>query len=163
MRCSTTGRSTGPSSQKGPKTDSAASRKSTPPIMFLAPGLSPRSSTATLIPARAMVRAAADPAGPAPITIASNFSSSNECLSRSPSGQTEDGPHGVDRLSGVIEEAGRNDAQPDSTGKGGADCPLGTSRNDSAALFRPLRLHEHHDDHPQVVVDRYQTGKHADD
>src|SRR2546425_6361452 len=47
----------------------------TPPITFLAPGYSPRSIRTTLRPARAMVQAAALPAGPAPTTIAWNFSS----------------------------------------------------------------------------------------
>ena len=44
-------------------------------MTFLAPGFSPFSSTTTWRPARAMVMAAEIPAGPAPTTIASNFSS----------------------------------------------------------------------------------------
>ena len=46
-----------------------------PPITFLEPGFSPFSSTTTFNPAFAIVMAAAIPAGPAPTTIASNFSS----------------------------------------------------------------------------------------
>src|SRR5437588_10728827 len=46
-----------------------------PPITFLEPGFWPRSSKTTCSPALAMVMAAAEPEGPAPITIASNFSS----------------------------------------------------------------------------------------
>src|SRR6476661_524517 len=47
-----------------------------PPMTFLAPANEPRSISTTLRPPRASVRAAAAPAGPAPTTIASNFSSS---------------------------------------------------------------------------------------
>ncbi len=45
-------------------------------MTFFEPGLAPRSSNATCSPALAMVIAAAVPAGPAPTTTASNFSSS---------------------------------------------------------------------------------------
>ena len=45
-------------------------------MTFFVPGLAPRSSRATCSPAFAIVIAAALPAGPAPTTTASNFSSS---------------------------------------------------------------------------------------
>src|SRR6266581_968308 len=48
-----------------------------PPMTFFEPGLTPRSTRATWSPARAMVSAAALPAGPAPTTTASSFSSSD--------------------------------------------------------------------------------------
>src|SRR5947207_13152530 len=47
-----------------------------PPITFFDPGFAPRSRSATCRPAFAIVMAAAVPAGPAPTTTASNFSSS---------------------------------------------------------------------------------------
>ena len=45
-------------------------------MTFFEPGLAPRSRRATCSPALAMVIAEAVPAGPAPTTTASNFSSS---------------------------------------------------------------------------------------
>jgi len=45
-------------------------------MTFFDPGLGPRSRSTTWSPAFAIVYAAAVPAGPAPTTIASNFSSS---------------------------------------------------------------------------------------
>src|SRR5256886_14193165 len=47
-----------------------------PPMTFFDPGFAPRSRSATCRPAFAIVMAAAVPAGPAPTTTASNFSSS---------------------------------------------------------------------------------------
>src|SRR6266702_6697336 len=47
-----------------------------PPMTFFEPAFEPRSSSATCRPALAIVMAAAVPAGPAPTTTASNFSSS---------------------------------------------------------------------------------------
>src|SRR5438445_13066004 len=47
-----------------------------PPMTFFDPGFAPRSRSATWRPAFAIVIAAAVPAGPAPTTTASNFSSS---------------------------------------------------------------------------------------
>src|SRR3954469_2999387 len=48
----------------------------TPPYMFFDPGNGPRSSRQTDRPARASSSAAADPAGPAPTTIASKSAKS---------------------------------------------------------------------------------------
>src|ERR1700730_1091085 len=50
-----------------------------PPITFLEPGCAPLSIRATWRPARAIVIAAAVPAGPAPTTMASSFSSCSSC------------------------------------------------------------------------------------
>src|SRR5690606_35137780 len=77
MRCSTILRSIGTrfSFQNSGRSSSICLRYSTPPNKFLAPGNSPRSNMTTDRPALASVKAAAAPAGPAPTTTASNFSS----------------------------------------------------------------------------------------
>src|SRR5207302_10578911 len=61
----------GASSHQFGSTESSTRGYSTPPYMFLAPGNGPRSMRSTERPARARARAAAEPAGPAPTTMAS--------------------------------------------------------------------------------------------
>src|SRR5260370_31591168 len=86
-----------------------------PPITFLEPGLGPRSSRTTCSPAFAIVYAAAGPAGPAPTTIASNFSSS-PTHARSPLqliGLTGGAGSGQSTAAGGFREPGAGVVAPD--------------------------------------------------
>src|SRR5690606_6747937 len=74
MRCSSTARSNGAWRRQFGITASSASAYMIAPCTFFEPGYSPRSSCSTFMPAFAIRYAAVLPEGPAPTTIASNFS-----------------------------------------------------------------------------------------
>src|SRR5438105_12322383 len=105
------------------------------------------------MPALAMVRAAALPAGQAPTTMASNFSSSILA------GAEE----ALDGLGGQVVETDGEDAETDGAGDGGPHGDVRPCWEGWLLGDGHLALHEHHDHHPQVVEDGDQAGDDADD